>query len=156
MTGSVVNERDVPGLQVSYRFHLTDPVRFRRSLLVSMERGHANHLADDWSATAYWYQRSPSGRIELPEVSMRRPSSSGAPDVGRPEPAVLAVLPEELRGLRERAESATSGAVAVRERDLRRRAAATRVAEASGRQEARELRSRTLGYPPRGSHSARS
>ena len=60
MTGSVVHEHDVPGVQVSYRFHLTDPVRFREHIHVSMERGHANHLADDWSSTAYWYQRLPS------------------------------------------------------------------------------------------------
>ena len=27
---------------------------------MTIEHGHANHLADDWSSTAYWYQLLPT------------------------------------------------------------------------------------------------
>ena len=39
-----------------YRFHIDDPVRFQRSIRVSIEHGHANRRSDDYSSTAYWYQ----------------------------------------------------------------------------------------------------
>lgn len=145
MTGSVVHERDVPGVQVSYRFHLVDPIRFRRSILVTMERGHANHLADDWSATAYWYQRSPAPILTLPPVAERRPSGARVGLAPEPDPTVIVGLSEELRSIRLAAAAATSEALTVREVDLRRRAAATRKAEAASRGEVRALRSRTLG-----------
>lgn len=57
--GTIVHEADSDGVQVSYRFHITDPVRFSKSLRVSIEHGHANQLSDDWSSTAYWYQTMP-------------------------------------------------------------------------------------------------
>ena len=65
-----------------YRFHVEDPIRFERSLRVTIEPGHANALANDVSSTAYWYQR---GRREplpaLPPVEARLP---------RPDPPELA------------------------------------------------------------------
>ena len=55
--GSILHERDLPeAYQVAYRFHIEDPVHFQKSIKVTMEHGHANHLSDDWSTTAYWYQ----------------------------------------------------------------------------------------------------
>ena len=49
---------DVPGYPVSYRCHSsTRPLHHR--IKVSIEHGHANHLSDDWAATAYWYQTLP-------------------------------------------------------------------------------------------------
>lgn len=46
--------------QVSlYRFHIEDPVCFRRSIRVTIEHGHNNHRSDDYSSTAYWYQSEP-------------------------------------------------------------------------------------------------
>ncbi|MFC2471110.1 MAG: glycoside hydrolase family 172 protein [Lachnoanaerobaculum gingivalis] len=58
--GTVVHESDSGDFQVSYRWHITDPVRFEKSLRVTIEHGHANHLSDDWSSTAYWYQTLPT------------------------------------------------------------------------------------------------
>lgn len=58
--GTIVHGGDTDGFHVSYRFHMTDPVRFEKSLRVTIEHGHANHLADDWSSTAYWYQLLPT------------------------------------------------------------------------------------------------
>jgi hypothetical protein len=47
------------GKWTTYRFHIEDPVIFRKSLLFSIEHGHANSLSNDYSSTAYWYQTEP-------------------------------------------------------------------------------------------------
>lgn len=72
-SGTIIHESDVPGYQVSYRFHVTDPVHFKRSIKVTMEHGHANHLSDDWSSTAYWYQALPFAGVEIAPVRDRIP-----------------------------------------------------------------------------------
>ncbi len=69
------------GKNSMYRFHIEDPIRFDRSIRVTIETGHDNALANDYSSTAYWYQ---IGRTEplrpLPEVGERipRPDAPGA------------------------------------------------------------------------------
>jgi hypothetical protein len=67
------------GKNSMYRFHVEDPVRFRKSLRVSIETGHANALANDYSSTAYWYQRG--RRDPLPALA---PVEARLP---RPDPA---------------------------------------------------------------------
>jgi hypothetical protein len=47
------------GKNSMYRFHIEDPVRFEKSIRVSIEHGHANKLTNDYSSTAYWYQLEP-------------------------------------------------------------------------------------------------
>lgn len=42
-----------------YRFHIEDPICFRKSIRVTIEHGHANRRSDDLSSTAYWYQLEP-------------------------------------------------------------------------------------------------
>jgi hypothetical protein len=42
-----------------YRYHLLDPVVFRKNIRVSIEHGHANSRSDDFSSVAYWYQNEP-------------------------------------------------------------------------------------------------
>ena len=57
-----------------YRYHLEDPVRFTRSIRVTIEHGHANRRSDDVSSTAYWYQLEPHGpQPPLPPVEQRMP-----------------------------------------------------------------------------------
>lgn len=63
--GSIIHEDDLPNNQVSYRFHLADPVRFNKRIKVTLESGHANHLRDDWSTTAYWYQTLPGPKLTI-------------------------------------------------------------------------------------------
>lgn len=75
--GSALHESKVPGYQVSYRFHLTDPVRFDKRLRVTIEHGHANQLSDDWASTAYWYQAVPAKGLTVPPVEDRIPSTPG-------------------------------------------------------------------------------
>ena len=69
------------GKNSMYRFHVEDPIRFERSIRVTIETGHNNALANDYSSTAYWYQL---GRTQpllpLPEVKDRLP---------RPDPPEL-------------------------------------------------------------------
>ncbi|MBI5693962.1 MAG: DUF2961 domain-containing protein [Verrucomicrobia bacterium] len=46
------------GRFTAYRFHEKDPVPFRRSFRMSIERGHNNHRRDStYSSVAFWYQR---------------------------------------------------------------------------------------------------
>lgn len=39
-----------------YRYHIQDPISFKKSIKVTIEHGHNNNRNDDWSTTAYWYQ----------------------------------------------------------------------------------------------------
>lgn len=55
-----------------YRFCINDPIRFRKSIRVTIEHGHANNLANDYSSVAFWYQREASRhRTPLPPLEKR-------------------------------------------------------------------------------------
>ncbi len=57
-----------------YRFDMSAPVSFSRSLRVSIGHGFYNDLACDYSSTAYWYQAEPHPPFpELPPVNLRHP-----------------------------------------------------------------------------------
>lgn len=56
-----------------YRWHLPDPVRFTRSITVTIEHGHANRRSDDYSSTAYWYQLEPHKPFGILPVEERLP-----------------------------------------------------------------------------------
>ena len=67
-----------------YRYHLVDPVPFRKGILVNIEHGWQNNERADWySSVAYWYQAGePSSRVDLAPVKERiprylRPHDSG-------------------------------------------------------------------------------
>jgi len=47
------------GKWTMYRFHLESPIAFKKSIRVTLEHGHDNNRADDWSSVAYWYQKEP-------------------------------------------------------------------------------------------------
>lgn len=64
------------GKNSMYRFHIEDPIRFRKSIKVTIEHGHANKLSNDFSSTAYWYQCEP--HLPFPDllgVEARKPRS---------------------------------------------------------------------------------
>jgi hypothetical protein len=64
-----------------YRFHIEDPIRFEQSIRVTIETGHNNELANDYSSTAYWYQIGRTQPLRaLPPVEQRIP---------RPDPSDL-------------------------------------------------------------------
>jgi hypothetical protein len=57
-----------------YRFYVHDPVRFQRSIRVTIEHGHNNDYANDYSSVAYWYQREPHRPFSpLPSIEERLP-----------------------------------------------------------------------------------
>ncbi|MBN1285167.1 MAG: DUF2961 domain-containing protein [Anaerolineae bacterium] len=62
-----------------YRWHLSDPVRFSRSIRVSIEHGHANRRSDDFSSTAYWYQIEPHKPFGIPPWEQRLPRADFPP-----------------------------------------------------------------------------
>jgi hypothetical protein len=72
--------RDVLRSRVAaYRFDMTAPVSFSRSLRVEIGHGFSNELRSDYSSTAYWYQAEPHRRFpSLPPVSLRQPQPATA------------------------------------------------------------------------------
>ena len=64
---------DYSGHIAWYRWHLADPVRFARSIRVSIEHGHANRRSDDYSSTAYWYQHEPHRPFGILPMEERLP-----------------------------------------------------------------------------------
>jgi hypothetical protein len=64
-----------PGSRFShYRWHLEAPVRFRKSIRVTIEDGHANLRSDNLFSVAYWYQLEPHGPPpKLPPAEARIP-----------------------------------------------------------------------------------
>lgn len=100
--GSILHEGDVPGTQVSYRFHISDPIRFTKSIRVTLEHGHANHLSDDWSSTAYWYQTLPSKPLTLLPVDERLPI---IPNRKEPQKQYEHKLTDEMALAKERYEN---------------------------------------------------
>jgi hypothetical protein len=57
-----------------YRYHILDPIYFQKSIKVTIEHGHANRLANDYSSTAYWYQTEPHKKFrDLLSVKERLP-----------------------------------------------------------------------------------
>ena len=70
----MVENRDFAGKHAMYRWYLADPIRFERSLVWTLEHGHANSYENDYSSVAFWYQREPHGAFPtLPDVKARLP-----------------------------------------------------------------------------------
>jgi hypothetical protein len=63
----------VGGYQTSYVLHIENPVRFQKSLRVTIEHGHGNHLGNEMSSVAYWYADRPVACMAPPPVQQRLP-----------------------------------------------------------------------------------
>jgi len=59
LAGPTEGELAYSGKWTMYRFHIEDPITFRKSILFSIEHGHGNSQSNDYSSTAYWYQTEP-------------------------------------------------------------------------------------------------
>ena len=57
--GSSIHENNTNGYQTSYVYHLENPIRFQKEIKVTIEHGHGNHLSNEMSSVAYWYQTEP-------------------------------------------------------------------------------------------------
>jgi hypothetical protein len=59
----------------AYRFHVSDPIPFKESIVVDIDHGYANQVQTDYSSVAYWYQTEPHDAFPvLPPVVDRLPS----------------------------------------------------------------------------------
>ena len=57
-----------------YRFHMSDPLYFDKSLKFTIEHGHNNCLTLDLASVAYWYQAAPGAKLPAaPAKESRRP-----------------------------------------------------------------------------------
>jgi hypothetical protein len=57
-----------------FRYHITDPIMFEKSIKVTIEHGHANNGSYDYASTAYWYQTLPHAPFpKLLPVEQRLP-----------------------------------------------------------------------------------
>jgi Protein of unknown function (DUF2961) len=143
LPSSALHESIIPGYQVSYRFHLADPIHFTRRIAVTLEHGHANHLADDWSSTAYWYQTLPSPAKSISPVGDRLPISppkaTGGPSLGT---AADLVYSNERRAALEAARERFSRYRSLREEHLSRKIERTREYSRLNIERARALRDR--------------
>ncbi|MCI1209841.1 MAG: DUF2961 domain-containing protein [Treponema sp.] len=135
--GTIVHESDTDGFQVSYRFHITDPVRFSKKIKVTIEHGHANHLCDDWSSTAYWYQLLPTVTpLTMVPVEKRLPVTAELP--GRELPKVE--LTSEMKKAREQYLARWNSYKPVREDQIRIKTEKTRNESHLNTEFARKLR----------------
>ncbi len=62
------------GKNQMYRFYVNNPVRFQESIKVGIEHGHNNNYENDYTSTAFWYQKGEATpHPELPPVEDRLP-----------------------------------------------------------------------------------
>ncbi len=55
---------DSLGRIAAYRFHITDPIPFKKSINFSIEHGQKNTEIADYSSTVYWYQTEPHKKMQ--------------------------------------------------------------------------------------------
>jgi hypothetical protein len=66
------------GKNQMYRFYVNDPVRFQKSIRVTIEHGHDNNFENDYTSTAFWYQDEPHKPFPpMPKASDRLPAWPG-------------------------------------------------------------------------------
>ena len=69
-----------------YRFHIEDPVPFKKTFKMTIRHGAYNERHDDYSSVAFWYQGEPHKSFpELPPAEKRYPSK---PDLDDDDPGV--------------------------------------------------------------------
>jgi hypothetical protein len=62
------------GKNQMYRFYLANPIHFQKSIRVTLEHGHANNYENDYTTTAFWYQKDPHPAFpQLPAAVDRLP-----------------------------------------------------------------------------------
>ncbi len=73
----------------AYRFHLPDPVRFKKSLRVTIEHGWQGKKPNDYSSVAYWYQLEPNAH--------RNPLPAGPDYLPQTHSSKSAAVPKSLQ-----------------------------------------------------------
>jgi len=95
----LISSKDYAGKQSMYRFHVADPVRFEKRIRVTIEHGTGNDLGNDYSSTAFWYQREPHAAFpSLPPRMERIPRcDEGLRQIYEKEMQAVSVVSELLR-----------------------------------------------------------
>ena len=81
--GCPLQEEDFePGAKATvYRFHIPDPIPFKKSIRVTIEHGNENDRSDYYSSVAYWYQTEPHVPFPpLPDPDKRLPFALDSPE----------------------------------------------------------------------------
>jgi len=69
------------GKNSMYRYYILDPIRFQKSIRVTIEHGHANDNSNDYSSTVFWYQTEPHASFPtLPAAVERYPVDGNSPN----------------------------------------------------------------------------
>lgn len=89
------------GKNSMYRFHVEDPIRFRKSIQVTIEHGHNNKLSNDYSSTAYWYQIEPHKAFPKLLPVAKRLARPDVPEF-QPAPGTPAKAPATSRSRKRR------------------------------------------------------
>lgn len=102
--GSSIYEPDTDGYQTSYVFHLENPIRFQKEIRATIEHGHGNHLRNETSSVAYWYQLEPHKPFGVLPVQQRKPvlkadDRTWLIDEAAQTPQVEPVLNDEMKWL---------------------------------------------------------
>jgi hypothetical protein len=72
---------DSLGRIAAYRFHVPDPIPFKKSIKFTIEHGHGNMDIADYSSTVYWYQLEPHMKFpSMPDAGKRIPLRSVTPN----------------------------------------------------------------------------
>jgi hypothetical protein len=79
---------------------------FTQEIKVTIEHGHANHLANEMSSVAYWYAGQPAPAVEVPPVAQRLPvrrdnAGQWLKDPERECPGKPVELNDEMRAMKE-------------------------------------------------------
>ena len=103
--GSSIYESDTDGYQTSYVFHLENPVRFEKEVRATIEHGHGNHLRNETSSVAYWYQLEPHKPFGILPAQQRKPilkaeDGTWLIDKTAQTPQVEPVLNDEMKQLK--------------------------------------------------------
>ncbi|NLE40009.1 MAG: DUF2961 domain-containing protein, partial [Pirellulaceae bacterium] len=91
-----------------YRFHVPDPVRFKKAIRVTIEHGWEKDVTNDYSSVAFWYQTEPvATRPPLPKGEDARPRNHVTQEPKRLTsarwPAMQAEMPLRALGIGARA-----------------------------------------------------
>ena len=103
--GSSIYESNTSGYQTSYVFHLENPIRFEKEIRATIEHGHGNHLRNETSSVAYWYQLEPHKPFQILPVQQRKPvlkaeDGGGLIDETAQTPQPEPVLNDEMKKLK--------------------------------------------------------
>jgi hypothetical protein len=70
----LIENENFSGKNGMYRWYLLDPIKFKQSIDLSIEHGHANNFENDYSSVVYWYQTEPHKPFPiLPKTEDRIP-----------------------------------------------------------------------------------